>query len=426
MNLKKIVRKVVPKTAVKILEESYRKGRGLALQARYGFPARGMRVIAVTGTNGKSTTCAFINEVLKAAGYKTAVLTTVFYEVDGQVTPNKTHFTIDRQSIVQSFFAKAKNADVDFVIFEVTSHALDQHRIMGVKVEIAAITNLTQEHLDYHGTMQEYARAKSLLLREYGAKQAILNIDDEWYEYFRGRSKAQVFTIGTKTQADLRIKAVKLDQDGSSAELAGKDFKAAVSTNIIGEFNLYNAAVAAAVGNILNLDPEIITKGIANLKKVDGRMQRVEAGQNFEVFVDFAITPDAIEQALLSLRQITKGKLRIVFGATGDRDKQKRPKMGEVAAKCADYIYLTDDETYTEEPALIREAVYKGIKAAKGTKKTIVIPDRREAIAAAFKDSQKGDAVLLTGIGHEDTRNIGGRQIPWNEAKIAEQLLKGR
>lgn len=424
MNPKKLVRTLVPSSAARVLEKTYRIGRGLVWQARYGFPARGVRVIAVTGTNGKSTTCAYINEVLKAAGYKTAVLTTVFYEIDGQVTLNRTHQTMDKQSILQAFFYSAKRADVDFVVLEVTSHSLHQDRLMGVKVEVGVVTNLTQEHLDYHKTMQEYARVKSLLLRNYGTKWAILNRDDAWYDYFADRTIGRIFSVGKQKAAKARLGAIKLLANGSSAELASEDTKLQLKTSLIGEFNLYNAAQAAAVGLLLKLEPSTIEAGITNLKEVTGRMQRIEAGQNFDVFVDFAITPDAIEKVLISLQKITKGKVRIVFGATGDRDKAKRPDMGKVATKHADFIYLTDDETYTEDPDTIRDAVCTGIKAAQGEKKTKIIPDRLEAIKAALKDAKKGDAVLLTGLGHEDTRNMGGKQIPWNEAEIAQKLLE--
>ena len=362
----------------------------------------------------------------KRAGVKTAVLTTVYYEIDGRYEPNRTHFTIDKQSIVQKFFKDAKQAKVDWIILEVTSHALDQGRITGVPVEIAVITNLTQDHLDYHGTMEEYARVKSLLLRDYGAKWAVLNADDAWFEYFRGRSNAKVFSISKNSRADGRLDTIKVSPGGSEAQFMTKSGILSLKTSLIGEFNLYNAAEAASIGCILGLDRKAIQEGIASLKAVAGRMEAVEAGQSFKVFVDFAITPDALEQALKSLQAITQGQVRVVFGATGDRDKGKRPLMGQVAAQYADAIYLTDDETYTEDPDTIRQAVYEGIKQAKSTEKTKVIPDRLEAIKTAFKDAKKGDTVLLTGLGHEDTRNMAGHQIPWNEAEIARKLLKSK
>lgn len=414
----------MPAELLRAVEKIYRKSRGLLWQARYGFPARGMHVIAVTGTNGKTTTISYINEILKAAGYKTAVLNTVFYEVAGKRTRNTTHFTVDKQSIVQSFFARAKRAKVDYVILEVTSHALDQDRIMGVKIDIALITNLTQDHLDYHKTMKNYARAKSLLLRNYGAKYGLLNADDEWFEYFRGRSSAEVVPYGKAQNAKIKITEVKLNGSGASARLIYGGQKLDIATRLPGEFNVYNASAAVGVGFLLEIKPEDIKKGVYSLAELSGRMEEITARQDFRVFVDFAITPDAIEKALAALKKISKGKVRVVFGATGDRDREKRAYMGRVAAKLADAIYLTDDETYTEDPEKIREAVMSGIRGAKGAGKTKVIPDRKQAMKQAFQDAGKGDSVLITGLGHEDSRNMGGRLVPWSDQKVARELLK--
>lgn len=397
MQPKKLARKIIPKRGIQTLEKNYRKGRGAFWQTRHGYPARGMRVIAVTGTNGKTTTCSYVSEVLKAAGYKTAVYTTAYYEINGQNTPNHSHMTVTSQRDVQGFFARAKKAQVDFVVLEVTSHALEQGRITGVPVEIAVVTNLTQDHLDYHGTMEEYAKAKALLLQKYGAKYAVLNADDEWFGFFAQYSQAEV-------------KPFKKDPS--------------LKTSLIGDFNLYNASAAAAVGDLLGLDRSVIRRGVANLKAVPGRMESINAGQDFGVIVDFAYTPDALENVLKTLKDITKGKVGIVFGATGDRDKTKRGPMGEVVSKLADRIYLTDDETYTEDPVAIRDAVYAGIKRAKGEAKTQVYDDRLDAIKQAFKEAKKGDVVLLAGIGHEDYRNMGGKKLPWDERRVALEELQ--
>ncbi len=422
--LKKLARQIIPDSALKQVEKGYRKGRGVLWQARYGFPARGMRVIAVTGTNGKSTTTAYINEILKAAGYKTAVLNTVFYEVAGKRVQNDTHFTIDKQSIVQSFFARAKRADVDFVVLEVTSHALDQDRIIGIPVEVAVVTNLTQDHLDYHGTIENYASAKARLLRSFGAKYAVLNRDDKWYNFFEKRAIDEVFSFGKDKASTMVISEIKLQRNESSAELKTKDKRLKINPKILGEFNVYNAAAAAATGLILGIETKKIEQGIANLTELTGRMEEIDEGQNFRVLIDFAITPDALEKALIALQATTKGKVRIVFGATGDRDKGKRPIMGKAAAKHADFIYLTDDETYTENPEKIRNDVLAGIKEAKGGNKTSVVDDRKEAITRALKEAKKDDAVLITGLGHENSRNIAGKLVPWSDQRIAAEILR--
>lgn len=383
-----------------------------------------MKVVAVTGTNGKTTTASYINEILKTAGYRTAVYTTAFLEIDRQVEPNKTHMTVNSQAGVQKFFARARKADTDWVILEVTSHALDQGRIDGIKVEIAVVTNLTQEHLDYHQTMENYATAKARLLdRPYAPKYCILNADDGWFDFFVGQSSGEVVSFGENKDADLRLTGYDLSAKGSALTARYKEEHLAFTSKLIGKFNAYNALAAAAVGLSADLSRETVEKGIASLDSVPGRMEPVVAGQPFSVIVDYAITPDALENVLSALQEVTKGKVIIVFGATGDRDKTKRQPMGKVVGKLADKIFLTDDETYTEDAETIRQEVYKGIKSAKAEKKTKVLDDRREAIKQAFAAAKKGDTVLLTGLGHQDYRNMGGRKEPWDEREVARELL---
>ena len=424
MNPKKVVRKVVPKSAVKGLEKTYRGSRGAVWQARYGYPLKSLKVIAVTGTNGKTTSASYISNVLRAGGLKTAVYTTAFFEIDGKRTANHTHMTVAGQKSAQAFFARAKKAGVDWVILEVTSHALHQGRIAGLKPDIGVVTNLTQEHLDYHGTMEKYAEAKALLFTKYGARTAILNRDDEWYDFFANRVHGKLMAFGEHAGAGVRLIKPKMTASGSKFMVKTENSKFSTGTKLIGKFNIYNALTAIAVGLEIGLSPKDIAKGVEQLDTVPGRMEQIDEGQDFSVLVDFAITPDALENVLSTLKPLTKGKLRIVFGATGDRDKTKRAPMGEVVAGLADAIYLTDDETYTEDPKEIRDQVYEGIKAKKAEAKTKIIDDRKEAIKRAFKEAKKGDTVLLTGIGHENYRNMGGRKVPYDERQIAQKFLR--
>ena len=424
MNPKILAKKVVPKKALKPIKDAYRKGRGVVWQTRYGFPASSLKMIAITGTNGKTTTASYVNSVLKAGGLKTAVYTTAYYEIDDELSPNNSHMTVASQKSVQKFFAMAKKAGVDWAILEVTSHALHQGRIAGLKPEIGIVTNLSQEHLDYHHTMEDYAKAKASLFTKYGAKTAILNHDDKWHHFFAERIYQKQISFGEDSGSGLKLKNVELTSEGSNFDVSidGKtvDFK----TKLLGKFNIYNALCAIAVGQEIGLSHEAIKKGIADLKSVPGRMEEIDEGQNFTVLVDFAITPDALENALTTLRPMTKGKLSVVFGATGDRDASKRPLMGEVVADNADRIYLTDDETYTEDPKSIRDAVYHGIASKNARSNTQVFDDRLEAIKKAFEDAKRGDIVLLTGIGHENYRNMGGKKMPWDEREVARKLLK--
>lgn len=424
MNPKKIARQLLPQSAIKNAENAYRKGRGTLWQARYGYPGKGLKIIAITGTNGKTTTASYVNSMLQAAGLTTAVYTTAYYEINGHRVPNRTHMTVTSQRSVQNFFARARSSKVDWVILEVTSHALDQGRIDGVNVEIAVMTNLTQDHLDYHKTMENYATTKARLFgEEYNAKYAVLNHDDEWYTFFADRSVGKIVSYGEHHAASLRLKKTKLTSAGSNFQVSINRQTIEATSNLIGKFNVYNALAAAGVGHAIGLDSQTISAGIAALKAVPGRMEGILEGQSFTVLVDFAYTPDALLNALTTLKPLTKGKLRIVFGATGDRDVGKRPLMGEVVADHADAIYLTDDETYNEDPKTIRDAVYQGILAKNGQKKTQVFDDRLEAIKQALSEAGKGDTVLLAGIGHEDYRNMGGKKVPWDERQIARDLL---
>lgn len=424
MNPKNVVRKIVPRKGVKLAEESYRRGRLLMAQARYRFPARDLRIIAVTGTNGKTTTAMFVNAMLKDAGYRTAMLTTAVYEMDGTARINHNHRTVPVTNELYAFFREAKKKQVDFVVMEATSQALHQHKLRGIPVEVAVMTNLSQDHLDYHGTMHDYALAKSRLFSRYmSPNYAVLNRDDEWYEFFHKRSLGVVSTYGKHRGSNVRIQRVKQTATGNSFVLNLDGSPSKVTIQLPGLFNIYNAAAAAGVGQWLGLDGKQIAKGLGSLAASPGRMEAVDAGQPFSVIVDYAHAPDALQHALEELRKVTTGELHIVFGATGDRDKSKRPIMGEIAARLADKIYLTDDETYSENPTRIRGAVMKGIRKAKGVGKTQEIPDRKEAIQAAFAAAQKGDTVLLAGIGHQNARNMGGTNVPWDERDIARSLL---
>ena len=424
MSWKQHLRRYIPRRLIGVTEELYRYGRAYLLQGWYGFPARHLKVIAVTGTNGKTTTCHYINHVLKSSGYRTAMLTSTTFEVDGVEWPNHYHTTVPKTGAVLDFFRRAKRQDTQYVIVEVTSHALHQHKFESVPVEIAVITNLTQDHLDYHGSMHAYAQVKSTLLSDYRAKWAVLNIDDQWFRFFRQRATADVVTYGAGQTAAVRFGGQKLTNHGSTTAITAGEVQFTIRTSLLGSFNIYNATAAATVGLLLGCKPKDITTGIERLHVVPGRMEVVEAGQNFTVVVDYAHTSDALEHVLQTLRQITKAKLRIVFGATGDRDVSKRPLMGRKVAQLADDIYLTDDETYHEDPERIRQGVLKGIQDGGGIAKTHIIADRREAIEAALGAARKGDVVVLAGIGHEHYRNMGGQHVPWDEYEVATAILK--
>ena len=422
--LVKGVRSVLPSQAVHLLENVYRKTRIQLVSARYGWPARGLRVIAVTGTNGKTTTANYINEILKQAGYKTAMFTTAVIEVAGESKINDLNATVASVSRMQQFLNEARRYKVDFVILEVTSHSLHQHKLDGVPIEAAVMTNLTQDHLDYHKTMEKYAAAKGLLFAR-NPRYIVLNRDDDWFDYFdKYLAEEQKITYGKSEDADVRISDIKLYKKGSEAVLAfDHQEKSQLATYLPGEYNVFNMAAAASICYVLGVSMSDIKNGIASLEGIPGRFERATKDETYEVIVDYAHTPDALEKLLEATRNITKKHIILVFGACGDRDALKRPIMGKIAAKLADEIILTDEESYNENPDKIRRDIYAGIEESKATNKTTEIADRREAIRHALNIAKKDDTILITGMGHEQFRIINGEKLPWNDTNIVREII---
>lgn len=418
------VRKALPVGAVHQVEEVYRKGRVKLVSARYGNPAKGLCVIAVTGTNGKTTTANYLNEILKESGKKTAMFSTAVIEVAGDRQLNDLNATVGTTDRMQRFFRDAKRAKVDYVVLEITSHALHQHKLDGVPIYMAVMTNLTQDHLDYHHTMDRYAAAKGKLFAT-EPHFIVLNRDDEWFDYFNKYSASgQKITYGTHDDAEAKIDYVKLYKKGSEATIIiDHQTKLDLATALPGRFNVYNMTAATAAAYLLGTGLTDIVEGVANLEGVPGRFERVVEGLGYDVIVDYAHTPDALEQLLESAKSITKNRVILVFGATGDRDKSKRPIMGKIAAERADRIILTDEESYNEDPQVIRSEVREGIESAGASAKLTEIADRREAISKAISIAKKGDTILITGMGHEQFRIVNGERLPWNDADVVREII---
>ena len=426
-NLTKTARKVLPKSALVGLEKSYRKSRAKIISARFGNPARDLRVIAVTGTNGKTTTVNFLNEILKEAGYRTAMFSTANIEIAGEQTVNDTNSTTATVARLQKFFRDAKKADVEFALIEATSHALDQYKFAGVPIEMAIMTNLTQDHLDYHKTMENYAAAKAKL---FGMQPRfiVLNTDDKYFDYFnKFEASEQKITYGKSDSAEVKIKSFKLYKKGSEANLRiDNNVELEIATNLPGKFNIYNMTAAAAGAYLLGISLKDLHEGIANLEGVSGRFEYATPGLPFDTIVDYAHTPDALEKLLKSAKEISKNRTILVFGACGDRDREKRPIMGKIAQDLADRIIITDEENYTEDATQIREEIISGIskKNDKLPANIQEIPDRKEAIRKALQIAGKGDIVLITGLGHEVYRVIDGEKTPWNDTQIVREIAQ--
>lgn len=422
--LVKFVRKVLPGGMLRRLENGYRRLRVKLVSARYGNPSKHLRVIAVTGTNGKTTTSCYINEILKEAHFTTAMFTTAVIEVAGKRKLNDLNATVASTARMQRFFRDAKRANVDYVVLEVTSHALDQHKLDGVPIEAAVMTNLTQDHLDYHKTMEEYAAAKSKLF-QLRPRFIVLNRDDEWYDYFNQFvASEQKMTYGRSVEAEAKITHVKLYRKGTEADVVlDHQTHLELATNLPGEFNVMNMTAATTLAYLLGVKLEDIQEGVANVEAVPGRFERAVEGLGYDVIVDYAHTPDALEKLLAAARGITKQRVILVFGACGDRDQGKRPIMGEIAARGADRIFLTDEESYNEDPEQIRRMLMEGIERGRGDAKTTEIADRRQAIERALGCARKGDMVLITGMGHEQYRIVNGQRLPWNDGQVVREIV---
>lgn len=399
----------------------------MLMQVKYGFPARGMKVIGVTGTDGKTSTSLLIHAMLTDAGYKVGLLTTAATGVR-KLEVNETHMTVTKASVLLSRIKKMRAEQPEYLILEITSHALAQNRAWGIKYDMAVMTNMSPEHLDYHGTFERYRDAKVKLFRQTNSNRAgrrigIINADDATAPYF-ARAVDRTLTYGIDS-GDLKAAQIKSDALGNTFSLNGVDRKLKITTHLPARFNVYNASAAAAVGIELGLADEQIEKGIASLQAVPGRMNTVETGTDFNVVIDFAHTPAAFTNVFSELRPLTKGKLIAVFGATGDRDKTKRPKMAEVAVDLCDAIVLTEDDDNTENGEAILATLKDAAIAAGGVldKNIWAIHDRRSAFKQAVSVAKKGDTIVLLGIGHQTTLSTNAGEIPWSEAAVIKEVI---
>lgn len=425
--MKQALKAIVPKAILKKLLNPYHWLESFIANVRYGFPARDMYVVMITGTNGKTTTVSYLGSILNEAGHKVGVCSTAYFEINGKRIANDLNFTVTNPFKLQAMLKQMKQAGVDHLVLEVTSHALEQHRVWGVPCDVAVMTNLTQDHLDYHGTMEKYAAAKGKLFAR-KPKFIVLNRDDAWFDFFNTfPAGEQKMTYGTHDQADARISYVKLHKKGSDVRLKidhATDLE--FVTKLPGKFNVYNATAAATAAYVMRVDTEHIVNGVEGVVSVPGRLERIDMGQPYDVIVDYAHTPDALENLLETLKHLTRNRLILVFGATGDRDRAKRPIMGEIAAKLADRIFITDEESYSEDPTQIRHMLMEGIVAGGGGSKTEEIADRKEAIKKALETARRGDTVVVTGMGHEQYRIINGKREPWHEPSVIQELLEQR
>jgi UDP-N-acetylmuramoyl-L-alanyl-D-glutamate--2,6-diaminopimelate ligase len=412
------------------LARPYHLWQAFWMANKYDYPASGMTVIAVTGTNGKTTTCFMIYNMLFKAGKSVAMMTTVANAVNGRMTPQNAHMTTADTKLLNKRLAEFRNQEIEYLVLEVTSHALAQHRIFGVPIDIAVLTNLTHEHLDYHGTFAKYCQAKLSLFKlaanhskRGGRGLGIINADDPMADYFT-QTVPHVLTYGRR-QADLVARQVKLKTSGSEYFLKYQKQTFHVKSQLPGNFNVDNSLAAVGVGIALGLTKDQIEEGISSLTGVEGRVNRINEGQAFDVMIDFGHTPDAFEKLLSDLKPTVKGRLISLFGSAGQRDETKRPDMGRVAAKYSDIIIITEDDPRGPVRP-ISEQIASGAKEAGKIldQDLFLIDDRSAAIKFAINLAEPGDMVVLMGKGHEKTIDRATGDQPWDEARITRRLLR--
>ncbi len=421
-----------------VLVEDTRKALALLADAFYGHPSRRLKLIGVTGTNGKTTTTYLVKSIIEAAGSAAGLIGTIDYRVGGRVypAPNTTPDALDLQRLL----AEMVDLGASFCVMEASSHALELGRTVGCEFAAAAFTNLTQDHLDFHKTMDSYFHAKLQLFMDLSPDGvAVVNADDARAAEIVGATRARVITTGMTQAANVRpSETIRHGLNGLSFTAVTPTGAVPVESPLVGRHNIYNILTAIGLGIAMGFETDVIAAGIANMKAVPGRMEKIIAGQPFGVIVDYAHTEDALVRLLEAAREITEGRIITVFGCGGDRDRTKRPKMGAVAAKGSDIVIVTSDNPRTEDPLAIIGEIEGGMAAdavrvsfpavgdprADGMTPYVVVPDRRLAIAEAVSMAKRDDVIVLAGKGHEDYQIIGEKKIHFDDREVAREEIR--
>lgn len=429
------VKKIIPDPILDAVRPAYHTTLAVLAALVYRFPGRKLVVVGVTGTNGKSTTGNFIASILTANGHSVGLTTTVNFQVGRETWLNQTKMTSLGRFAQQRLLRQMVKAGCTHAVVEVSSHALYWKRVWGIPFDVAVLTNLSRDHLDLHGSMKAYRETKGKLFaglmrskRKLGVKKSsAVNLDDKEAKYFLSFPADQRFGFTEhNAKVDANVTRLRASKVRSSAKetafvLSVGGEPAPAKLHLPGAFNVQNALAASAAGYALGVElPEIVT-GLDQVKEVPGRMEQVDAGQPFSVVVDYAHTPDAFANVLAALKPITKGKLIAVFGATGDRDRGKRPELGAIAAQYADRLILTEEDPGSENPADIVDEITPGITKAKRKVPYEIELDRRKAISKALAKATSKDTVVLLAKGHETVMTYADGKRPWDDRKVAAE-----
>jgi len=415
----------MPQRATKIKVADAREALAQLSVAFYQNPSSKLKVIGVTGTNGKTTVAFMVKHILETAGIRTGLLGTIRYEIGDRVIPAQR--TTPEALEVQQMMAQMLKAGCQACVMEVSSHALEQKRVQGVEFDVAIFTNLTQDHLDYHGTMDRYyAAKKKLFTQPSGGKKraAVINIDDAFGTRLAQDHPYQVrLTYGIDQAAELRATSIQLGREATRMTVETPRGRFSCALPLIGRHNVYNALAAVGAGLVLDVSLEIIQRAVPTFPPVPGRLENVALGQPFAVLVDYAHTDDALLNVLKTLREITPGRLLLVFGCGGSRDKGKRPKMGAVAAKWADHSIITSDNPRKESAAAIASQIEAGYRSVRSDGCRVEL-DRRRAIEESIRSAAAGDTVLIAGKGHETYQEFEDTVVPFDDGAYARETLE--
>lgn len=383
----------------------------------YSYPDKRIELIGITGTNGKTTTSYLLKRILETKGYKTGIIGTLGY-LTGKRLIQGINTTPESLIIIRLLKEMIDNG-IEYVILEVSSHALAMDRVYGLSFRGAAFTNLSQDHLDFHKTMEDYKAAKLKLFENLkGDSFAVLNSDDPVSREVKTQAK-KVF-YGIKGKPNIKAHLIEQREEGMIVELNMDGNVIKIDFPLIGEYNIYNLACAAAIAYNLNLPLNVIKQGAESFKNPEGRLERIIAPKGYSVYIDYAHTPDALRSVILALKEIKKGRLIVVFGCGGDRDRKKRPEMGRIATEYADFVIITSDNPRGESPEEIIRDIEKG--ALKNNYEIVV--DRKEAICKALKEAESNDIILIAGKGHEKYQIIGDKRIPFNDREVVRRCLQ--
>lgn len=413
-----------------------RQAWGWLCAAWEGLPGRRMILVGVTGTDGKTTTVTLIYSILRASGLNVGLVSTVAARIGEEEVDTGFHTTTPDPPDLQRYLARMVETGATHAVLEVTSHGLAQHRVAGCDFDVAVITNITHEHLDFHGTMEAYQRAKAMLFeglsrsfRKSGVpKVAVLNRDDRSYDLLRPIPADRHLTYSRSGPADVTVRAVRYAPAATRLTLNLPDGPVEVTTSLVGAYNVSNILAAAGAAVALGIPAEAVARGIAAVRGVPGRMERIDEGQDFLALVDFAHTPNALEQTLRTAREMARGRVIVVFGCAGLRDRQKRTLMGRVAGELADVVILTAEDPRTESLEEIMAASAAAAQEA-GKREGVDlfrVPDRGEAILWACQMARAGDVVIACGKGHEQSMCFGTMEYPWDDREAMRRALHGQ